>query len=144
VKVKTRRLAEARYEGQGDELTVGVGSPFDGERLRERFEQEHETRYGYTMEADIRVVSLRAVGVVEHESPKPRVSEGGADVPVKHRSAVFESGEYETAFYDGFPTGEIKTPAVIEADETTAVVPPGWSATGGEKLEITKGNRKND
>jgi len=134
--IETHRLGELRYEGQGDELTVGVGAPFDGDEARDAFEEEHETRYGYKMEAGVCVVSLRAVGVIGHESPDSRAVEGAS---VEYRTAVFESGEHETAFYDGFPEGELKTPCVVEADETTAVVPPGWSATGGEVLEITKG-----
>lgn len=133
---ETHRLADMRYKGQGDELTVSVGTPFDSDEAHDRFEEEHKTRYGYTMDVDVRTVSLRAVGVVGNESPE--FSGGDSDASAEYRSAVFKRGEFETAFYDGFPEGELETPAVVEADETTAVVPPGWNATGGDRLEITK------
>jgi len=121
-----RRYADIRYTGQGTELTVRVGRPFDTDEAREAFEDEHATRYGYTMEEEVRVVSVRAEAVVERTPPATGGNNGGAEVDV--RDAVFSEGVYETAFYDGVPEGTVETPAVVEYGEATAVVPPGWTA----------------
>ncbi len=123
----TRRYADVRYVGQGTELTVPVGRPFDEEDAKAAFENEHATRYGYTMDEDVRVVSFRAEAVVENDSPEV----GGTTEPsVEWRETVFGGGTEETAFYDGVPEGKVETPAVVEYGETTAVVPSGWKARG--------------
>jgi N-methylhydantoinase A len=120
-----RRYADVRYVGQGTELTVGIGRPFDAGEVRAAFEDEHETRYGYTMDEEVRVVALRAEAVVENTPPAAGGDAGGAEVEV--RDAVFADGVHETTFYDGVPDGRLETPAVVEYGETTAVVPPGWT-----------------
>jgi N-methylhydantoinase A len=121
-----RRYADVRYVGQGTELTVGVGRPFDATDAREAFEEEHARRYGYTMDEEVRVVSLRAEAVVENTAPD--TGKAASEVTVEKRDAVFADGVHETAFYDGAPDGTLETPAVVEYGETTAVVPPGWNA----------------
>lgn len=128
--VRISRYADVRYAGQGTELTVGVGEPFDRGEAREAFEDEHETRYGYTMDEEVTVVSLRVEAVVENEPPDTG-GDGdgtGASAEKEVRRAVFADGVRETAFYDGVPNESIETPAVVEYGETTAVVPPGWEA----------------
>ncbi|MFP4174935.1 MAG: hydantoinase/oxoprolinase family protein [Halobacteriales archaeon] len=122
---EVRRYADARYAGQGSELTVGVGRPFDADEAREAFEKEHARRYGYTMDEEVRVVSLRAEAVVESETPATGV---GSGTTVEKHDAVFRDGVHDTSFYDGVPDGKLETPAVVEYGETTAVVPPGWKA----------------
>jgi len=133
---QVRRYADVRYVGQGTELTVSVGSSFDLNEARESFEREHETRYGYTMDGETRVVSLRAEAIVENEPPVTGKVEGRGKTTVERREAVFEEGTKETTFYDGVPDtdGGLETPAVVEYGETTAVVPPGWvaRAEGGD------------
>ncbi|MDZ7687967.1 MAG: hydantoinase/oxoprolinase family protein [Halobacteriales archaeon] len=123
-----RRYADVRYAGQGTELTVSVGRPFDAAEAHDAFEREHETRYGYTMDEETRVVALRAEAVVENDAPKTGSVEREREVAVEKREAVFEDGTRETAFYDGIPDGTLETPSVVEYGETTAVVPPGWEA----------------
>jgi N-methylhydantoinase A len=127
-KARVRRYADVRYAGQGTELTVSVGRPFDEKEAHEAFEDEHETRYGYTMDEKTRVVALRAEAVVENEAPATGGVEAGGKEGVERREAVFEDGVNETTFYDGVPEGALETPAVVEYGETTAVVPPGWKA----------------
>lgn len=123
---EVRRYADVRYVGQGTELTVGVGRPFDATDAREAFEEEHARRYGYTMDEEVRVVSLRAEAVVENTAPD--TGKAASEVTVEKRDAVFGDSVHETAFYDGAPDGTLETPAVVEYGETTAVVPPGWNA----------------
>jgi len=136
------RYADVRYAGQGMELTVEVGQPFDSKEAREAFEREHETRYGYTMDEETRVVSLRAEAVVENEPPETENVEREDETTVERREAVFEQGTKETTFYDGVPDtdGALETPAVVEYGETTAVVPPGWVArVKGGDLYMSQG-----
>jgi N-methylhydantoinase A len=123
---EVRRYADVRYVGQGTELTVGVGRPFDATDAREAFEEEHARRYGYTMDEEVRVVSLRAEAVVENTAPD--TGKAASEVTVEKRDAVFGDSVHETYFYDGAPDGTLETPAVVEYGETTAVVPPGWNA----------------
>ena len=126
--VELRRYADVRYSGQGTELTVEVGEPFDSKEAREAFENEHETRYGYTMDEEVTVVSLRVEAVVENEPPETGSAGTGTSVEAEWREAVFADSARETAFYDGVPRidDKLETPAVVEYGETTAVVPPGW------------------
>ena len=140
---RVRRYADVRYAGQGTELTVKVGHPFDSTEAREAFEREHETRYGYTMDEKIRVVSLRAEAIVENEPPETGKVEREGETTVERREAVFEEGMKETTFYDGVADDALETPAVVEYGETTAVVPPGWvaHAEGGDLYMSQEGER---
>jgi N-methylhydantoinase A len=140
-----RRHADVRYAGQGTELTVKVGRPFDSAETREAFEREHETRYGYIMDEETSVVSLRAEAVVENEPPETGDIEEETETNVEKHEAVFEEGVKKTTFYDDLPDtdGALETPAVVEYGETTAVVPPGWvaRAEGGDLYMSQEGER---
>jgi N-methylhydantoinase A len=140
-----RSYADVRYSGQGTELTVSVGGPFDFAKAREAFEREHETRYGYIMDEETRVVSLHAEAVVENKPPETGDVKEESETGVEEHEAVFEEGVKETTFYDGVPYAEtaLETPAVVEYGETTAVVPPGWvaRAEGGDLYMSQEGER---
>jgi N-methylhydantoinase A len=134
---EVRRYADVRYAGQGTELTVGVPRPFEDSEVRGAFEDEHARRYGYSMDEDVRVVSLRVEAVVE--KPEPDAVGKDSEASTEKRDAVFVDGVHETTFYDGVPDGELETPAVVEYGEATAVVPPGWNARidGGDlRMEV--------
>ncbi len=94
---------DLRYAGQSFELTVSdlSGQPTE---LRQKFESEHRTRYGYSdPDAAIELVTVRR----RYVRPGPGLS-------------LAPSGLKQT---DG--------PSVVDLGQSTLYVPDGWCATGG-------------
>ncbi|QCJ48375.1 hydantoinase/oxoprolinase family protein [Haloprofundus sp. MHR1] len=127
------RVADLRYVGQSFELSVPVGDEFDAEAVAERFTAAHEEAYGYTLSDPVELVNLRLTATVERD-PLSVDYEGAGDPVRGTREAFFGldgGGEfYETTVYDREALGVGATfdgPAILEQDESTAVVPPGWS-----------------
>jgi N-methylhydantoinase A len=122
---KVRASYDLRYAGQAFELTVPGEPEPDAGDLRERFEAEHEARYGYRdTGAELELVSVRAA-----------VALPGAELPPGAAAGEPETGERE-AFFDEVPVrarvlrgsvGAVEGPAICELAEATLVVPPGWS-----------------
>jgi N-methylhydantoinase A len=140
--MRVHRSVDARYRGQAHQLTVPVP---DGELTADdlawvlkSFEESYEQTYGIAGEGPVDVVGYRAqvVRVVDKYAP---VAAGPgrsapAPEPTGERSAHFvEAGGYlPTPVYDRdlLETGdELVGPAVIDGDDTSIVVPPGYLAT---------------
>ncbi|WP_224449720.1 hydantoinase/oxoprolinase family protein [Haloprofundus salilacus] len=127
------RVGDLRYVGQSFELSVPVGGSFDAEAVADRFTAAHEEAYGYALDDPVELVNLRSTATVERDPLT--VGYEGADDPVRGtREAFFGfggDGEFrETTVYDreAFSPGTtFDGPAVLEQDESTAVVPPTWS-----------------
>jgi len=123
--------ADLRYSGQSFELTVPVSRPVDTETVRGAFHDAHESTSGYRMDEPVECVTLRATAVAEREPPAVAYEpEGPARIGC--REAFFDGEFVATPIYnrDGFTVGQpIDGPAVLEADESTTVVPPNWTAT---------------
>jgi N-methylhydantoinase A len=124
------RLADARYQGQSFELTVGAE---DQEGLAGRFHAEHERRYGYRMEDEtVELVNLRLVATVP--GAKPELREGPprrAAVPGRRR-AGFDGDWLEVDVWRRADLGAgsgIRGAAVVELAESTVLVRPGWQGT---------------
>ncbi|MDW8051210.1 MAG: hydantoinase/oxoprolinase family protein [Armatimonadota bacterium] len=125
-------LADLRYMGQSYELTV----PFDPEhpeRARDAFEEQHATRYGFTMPSrPIELVNLRVRAVALN--PKPAgaqwepPTQSLTDLPRETtlwidgkpvRVPVFARAELQ-------PEMHIPAPALIVQPDATILVEPGW------------------
>ncbi|MUV59715.1 hydantoinase/oxoprolinase family protein [Halobacterium sp. CBA1126] len=123
--------ADLRYAGQSFELSVDVGDSFDRGDARNRFEDAHESAYGYRMDEPVHLVNCRVTATVER--PVPDVAYEAAGDPLKGtRDATFEDGVYETPVYERErlrPGRTLGGPAIIEQDESTVVVPPAWDVT---------------
>ncbi len=127
-----RRFLDAKYWGQAYTLRV----PYRGsveEAVRE-FHRLHEARYGFSSPdepVEFVVARVEAVGVVDKpEIRAPSTREGEAR-PSGARSVYFEEGWVEARVYrlPGVPVGAvIPGPAVVEAPDSTIVVPPGYEA----------------
>jgi N-methylhydantoinase A len=124
------RLADARYQGQSFELTVGAE---DQEGLAGRFHAEHKRRYGYRMEDEtVELVNLRLVATVP--GAKPELREGPprrAAVPGRRR-AGFDGDWLEVDVWRRADLGAgsgIRGAAVVEFAESTVLVRPGWQGT---------------
>jgi N-methylhydantoinase A len=125
------RTAELRYEGQSFELGVPVEKPFDPDAVRERFHAAHERAYGYQMDDPIELVTLQVAARIENESPPVRY----AGEETSKRGTRIGHFDGERREIDVFARDQLRThteingPAVLEDDESTAVVPPSWAGT---------------
>jgi N-methylhydantoinase A/oxoprolinase/acetone carboxylase beta subunit len=135
------RSADARYAGQGYELTValppGVLTETDLGRFRTGFDAAYAARYGYASPSEpVEIVNWKLAAVVAGSRltlPK-QAHQGGADRALKARRPAYfpEQGGYvETPVYDRYrlsPGVTLLGPAVIEERESTSVLPPRCAA----------------
>jgi len=123
--------ADLRYAGQSFELTVPISRPVETETMRSEFHTAHERASGYRMDEPVELVTLRSTAVVEREAPQIDYEPDGP-AQIGSRKAFFDGEFVETAIHNrrGIAVDQsITGPAVLEADESTTVVPPGWEAT---------------
>ena len=143
-KVRLERIAEARYEGQGYELRIDVGSgPLDAgwiDAMKETFHDIHEREYSRRFEdADVQIanVRVRAVGVMPGLEA-PQVARGKATPPKGALKLTADAWfrdkgklkKLKTSFYERTELvagNVIAGPAIITQFDSTTVVPPGFS-----------------
>jgi N-methylhydantoinase A/oxoprolinase/acetone carboxylase beta subunit len=145
--VTLTRSVDARYVGQGYELTVPVpAGPLDAAalgRVRASFDEIYAARYGYANPAEaVETVTwkLTAVG----GAPRVALAKAGAGAgggPKGRRRAWFpETGGWtECAVYDRYalaPGARLEGPAIVEERESTSVLPPGTSAAVDEYANL--------
>ncbi len=132
------RSADARYAGQGYELSVGLPSDElgakDMERLRAAFDQAYAARYGYATPAEaVEVVNWKLSAIAAGPRLElPRYGPcGPAESALKARRPAYfpEKGGYvDTPVYDRYrlsPGVLLYGPAIVEERESTTVLPPG-------------------
>jgi N-methylhydantoinase A len=140
------RSADARYAGQGYELSVGLApgelAAEDMARLRTDFDRAYAARYGYGNPAEpVEVVNWRLSAIAATRRLElPRISRGGSldAALVGRRPAYFpEKGGYvDTPVYDRYRLCagiELHGPAIVEEHESTTVLPPGSSGCVDER-----------
>ena len=121
------------YEGQARRFMVEVPSPdIEPSALRALFEKSYYERYGFSIDVPVHLASLRvhAAGppgldlALSAETARPSVMATEADImfagkwhkaKILHRSLIS-------------PGDVVDGPARIDQDDTTTLVPPGWSA----------------
>jgi N-methylhydantoinase A len=134
--VVVQRALDLRYVGQSYELTVPGDVPLGA--AAEAFRTRHAEIYGYAPPREpVEVVNARvtALGIM------PPLSLWEA--PAGPRAS--DRGEVRRAYFDGrwaevpvvprrglVPGRTTPGPAIVEEDEATVIVPPGWSARPGE------------
>ncbi len=127
---RVERAADCRYDGQSFELTVPVGDSFDAEAVAARFRETHEQAYGYAMDEAIEVVTLRATATVPGSEPAVRHEGTGGDMIGTRRAHFPGVGPRTATVFDRdrvAPGATISSPAILEQDESTTVVPPAWT-----------------
>ncbi|MCU0259667.1 MAG: hydantoinase/oxoprolinase family protein [Ilumatobacteraceae bacterium] len=136
--VRFRYGIDARYAGQGNEVTVWIGEgdswPASDADVLAAFEAEYRRIYGLTIpDVPIELVTWRLSAIADAApvAPDPVRGAGGA-APLAHRAVVFDrSGTvHDTPVYrraDLVAGDRFDGPAVIEERETTCVVRPGWT-----------------
>ena len=149
-------FADVCHIGQGYHLEVPFNPGADDalERLYADFLAAHERVHGHAVDAPARFVNLRAVhrqrlpqaadtpargatGAAPGAGPNP----GGTDSGVR-RMVRFpdEPAPIETRIVarDSLAAGDrLGGPAVVEQDDTTTLIPPGWTARTGDGGIIT-------
>jgi N-methylhydantoinase A len=139
--VRFRFGMDARYRGQGNEVTIWVGEgtswPATTAQTLEAFAAEYERVYGLRIpDVPVEVVTWRLAAW----APPPDVAAAelpeATATPEPHRSrpARFERGgdAVDTPVYRREALGvgaTISGPAIVEERETTAVIRPGWTVT---------------
>ncbi|MGD9802634.1 MAG: hydantoinase/oxoprolinase family protein [Hyphomicrobiaceae bacterium] len=142
-------LADVGYMGQSHyiEVPMDVSANEPLAELYRAFEAAHERLNGHKTGAAAKIVNLRVV----HRAYRPRVSVGADPAAVAGRSlkgrrpVLFpsETRRLDVAIHDRacIAAGErLVGPAIIEQDDSTTLLPPGWSAevTGGAALLLTR------
>jgi N-methylhydantoinase A/oxoprolinase/acetone carboxylase beta subunit len=146
--VMISRSADARYVGQGYEVTVPMPSGrLDAaalERVRASFHEIYAARYGYANTAEpVEVVTwkLSAVG----GSPRVALAKASATSGDLRRKATRRAyfpearGYVDTPVYDRYTLAagtSLTGPAIVEERESTTVLPPGVTATVDEYANL--------
>jgi N-methylhydantoinase A len=128
-------LVDARYRGQGYELTIPLLGPSTEDMLR-AFHDAHATQYGHAMpERVVEVVNLRlqATGVVDKPrvQPEPLVSGDGGAACFGQRPVFCGDARRGVDLYDRDllqPGEAFLGPALVFQMDSTVYVAPGWSA----------------
>jgi N-methylhydantoinase A len=130
---------DARYAGQGNEITVWVGEgaawPSTADEISTAFETEYQRIYGMAIpDVAIEVVTWRlaasaTTSVVEPDTTLAAAT--GSPEPAKYRPVVFGRGQaaVDTPVYRRSDLGAgaiFPGPAIVEERETTSVIRPGW------------------
>ncbi|WP_251975901.1 hydantoinase/oxoprolinase family protein [Salinicola avicenniae] len=143
---------DMRYAGQAYELNVAFAADrlaeLDAATLREAFHREHELHYGFRDEGfrdegfgndegrdqptpiEVSTIRLAVVGrLVDATSPSRFAGEGVT--PRTHRRLFLHGEWHEAAIYARAELGandRFAGPAIVEQDDTTVVILPGWHA----------------
>ena len=131
-----QRQVDARYVGQGYELTIPFGQCL--EDVARRFHEEHDRAYGYSApDEPVELVNLRLVTVGRIDKPEPRrlpefAPSAGTPEPKGARQVYFSGagGFLECPIYERSrlaATALVRGPAVIEEYDSTTLVHPGFS-----------------
>jgi N-methylhydantoinase A len=138
--VRFRYGVDARYSGQGNEITIWVGEgdtwPASPAEVTEAFDREYRRIYGLTIpdvpvEAVTWRLSASSVATVVEPSSTLAPAEGDPE-PVSRRAMVFGRGvpPVDAPVFRRADLGagaRFDGPAVVEERETTTVIRPGWS-----------------
>ncbi len=130
---------DARYAGQGNEITIWVGEgeswPATPQQVHDAFETEYRRIYGLAI-PDVKVEAvtwrLSATAEAADVDPDATLLAAGEAHPASHRPMVFDRGHapIDTPVYKRSELGSGATfegPAVVEERETTSVIRPGWT-----------------
>jgi N-methylhydantoinase A len=113
----------ARYTGQGHELDVPLTTGEDTATLGRRFAELHASRFGFTLDRPVEIVSARCA--VSGAAAPLRLSRGTG------RPAAWDSAH---AHDSGGPLDvDVRGPATVALPDATLLVKPGWIA---RSLEI--------
>ena len=129
---------DARYHGQGHEITVWLGEgerwPVSDEEAMRRYEDEYRIVYGMAIpDVAVEVVTWR-ISAFAPASPVASGAAAGGEVHVKRQRQVKFDRRDDARTVPVFerrdlPVGAvIEGPCIVEQRDTTTVLRPGWRA----------------
>jgi N-methylhydantoinase A len=138
--IRFRYGLDARYLGQGNEITIWVGEgdhwPASSADVVAAFEADYRRIYGLTIpDVGVEAVTWRLSAVAASAPVEPRADvDTGEGAPHARRAVRFSrlTDPVDTPVYRRADLGRgqrIDGPAIVEERETTAVIRPGWTAT---------------
>ncbi len=138
--IRFRYGVDARYLGQGNELTIWVGEgnewPASYDQVVDAFETDYRRIYGLTIpDVGVEAVTWRLSAYSAATPVEPQAELGiGIAEPHRSRPVRFQRGHeaVDTPVYRRTELGvgqAVVGPAIVEERETTAVIRPGWTAT---------------
>jgi N-methylhydantoinase A len=137
--IRFRYGVDARYIGQGNEITIWVGEgdewPSTYAEVVEHFEADYRRIYGLTIpDVGVEAVTWRLSAFAPAAPVEPQYAVGTTiAAPHRSRPVRFSRGTaaVDTPVYRRNELGlhqVIEGPAIVEERETTAVIRPGWTA----------------
>ena len=127
---QVKHFARARYAGQGHELDVEIAPVLGADAIGERFAARHGERFGFTLDRDVEIVSVRCT-----------VSTGGRDVRLARRGTSTWNAAVRVDD-GGSLTERVSGRATIGLPDATLLVADGWCASslpiGGWQLETER------
>ena len=144
--VSYERSADLRYIGQNRELTVPLPRTFGDDpvaEIRQVFHDHYHRTYGHAHgDVDVQIMTCRLVASSPRNVIENAVAPSDRTEPIKGERLVhFDNagGFVSTTVYDRYqlaPGTRLEGPAVLEENESTAVVPPGATAEIDEALNL--------
>ena len=135
--VERRWTADLRYRGEASEIQVELREAdieaHDHAPLAEAYHAAHKVAYGFRDDAHvIEILNLRVqvTGRVPSLAAPVATSTPGPATPRTTRPIYLTGGWVEADVYDRAALGAgsvVKGPAVIEQEDTTSVILPGWT-----------------
>ena len=129
------RAADMRYAGQAYELRIALAEDCTtAEAVAEAFHREHERIYGFRdRETDVELGTARLAMVGETAKlSRQEIGAGGGKPQPKGERPLFRKGAWLTAAVyarSALGAGDIILgPAIVEQDDTTTILLPGWFA----------------
>lgn len=116
-----------RYEGQSYHINI----PYSGslKKAAKDFHRQHKKKYGYSsQEENIEVVRIHVEIRRKRQFGKLNLKTESGEHP-ENRECLFTDGWYETSIYKRkfLPENkEEKGPSIIEDENSTILIPPGW------------------
>ena len=137
-RIRFRYGLDARYFGQGNELTIWVGDgdrwPATDDEVVERFESDYRRIYGLTIpDVAVEAVTWRLSAYANADTVEPVAEVADAvGQPRTVRAVRFErsAAAVDTPVYRRSDLGRgqrLSGPVIVEERETTAVIRPGWT-----------------
>jgi N-methylhydantoinase A len=132
--VIVHRAVDARYRGQAHQLVVPIEA---GDDIAAAFRKEHTRAYGVDVGGPVELVNVRvrATRLTEKPAAELVVVREGADASIAWRGErlALVGGAFATTpvyAWESLPAGAaLDGPVLIDAADTTVVVPPRWRAT---------------
>jgi N-methylhydantoinase A len=147
--VEQNYFADVCYAGQAYHLEVPI-DPDDADplaALSQAFYASHDRTYGFAPAAPLRLVALRAVHRVAVAQERENAWVPAAHPPLVRRALILlpdgqrpvEAAVYERAALAAGSTW--RGPAIIEQDDTTTLLLPGWEALVDERGNLLLSRR---